>query len=168
MTNLRSCQQPTTNSRSYRTSGILFPSPQIAAPQLNHPGGLSLFPPSRLSSGAHRGKPTPILTLNRSSLLPSTGLLSSPTLFVFLPFSLTSFLLRHYIHSPSVNTCRVKNWRRQYLRRSRYIYTWERRFSAGYLLFTDFSTFLLFYFSLLVLSLRWSSCWTWPYGAVLV
>ena len=39
MTNFNSQPAP-----GYWTPRILFPSPQIAASQLNHPGGLNLFP----------------------------------------------------------------------------------------------------------------------------
>ena len=51
MANLRPCRHPTTNGQYHRTLEILFLSPQIAASQPNHPGGLNLFP-SGLSSSA--------------------------------------------------------------------------------------------------------------------
>jgi len=106
---------PTTHHEQPKLSdlGDLVSKPADNAPSTQSsrwPRYLSVWP---LALWYPPRKLTPILTFNQPSHLPSTGPLSSPPLSAFSLFSFTSFLLRHWIYSPSVNTCRVKDWCRQ-------------------------------------------------------
>jgi len=80
MANLNPCQQPTIGNRGYSTSGILFPSPQIVAPQPDHPGGpglslsiwsLELWYPPRKTDALPNTQSTLSFAVDRSFIIAS-------------------------------------------------------------------------------------------------
>src|SRR5437879_3823627 len=85
MTNLYPHRESLMSGKAYRTSKVLFPSPQIAIfPQPNHPGAPNPLLFGSWSSCTRHGKLSLLPTTpDQPSQLVSTGILSPPLSFVF-------------------------------------------------------------------------------------